>query len=169
MRHRSPFHRSARVCGGKLEVPPAAVQADSEVQDTLLKKSPCVPGGLGVGSTVQVVPLSRSARVPALVLPAAMQAVADWHQTAPRKAPCVRWVDVCWTVQLVPFHRSAKVPAGPEGPNEVPTAMQAADPGHATPVRPFCGWPAGVGVGTILQVLPFHRSAKVTSAPELFT
>jgi hypothetical protein len=27
----------------------------------------------------------------------------------------------------------------------------------------------GFGVGWIAQVLPFHRSAKVTSIPELFT
>jgi len=37
------------------------VQADSEVQDTLPRKSPCVPGRLGVCTTVQVVPRSRSA------------------------------------------------------------------------------------------------------------
>ena len=30
-------------------------------------KSPCVPGGFGVGSTAQVVPLRRSASVPAFV------------------------------------------------------------------------------------------------------
>jgi hypothetical protein len=51
----------------------------SEVQDTLPRKSPWVPGGLGVDSTLQVVPVSRSASVPALVLPVAMQAVADLH------------------------------------------------------------------------------------------
>src|SRR5215469_8333226 len=86
MRQRAPFHRSARVCGGKppgAKAIPIPVQADSEVQDTLLRKSPCVPGGLGVRCTLQVVPLSRSASVPAFVLPAAMQAVTDWHQTLP--------------------------------------------------------------------------------------
>jgi len=69
MRHCTPFHRSARVCGAWApKAIPTAVHADSEVQETLLMKSPCVPGGFGVGSTAQVVPLRRSASVPAFVL-----------------------------------------------------------------------------------------------------
>src|SRR6516165_10496108 len=89
MRHCIPFHRSARVCGGKPagapKASPVAVQADSEVQDTLPMPAPWVPGGVGVGSTLQVVPLSRSASVPVFVAPVVMQAVADWHQMLPRK------------------------------------------------------------------------------------
>ena len=87
MRHRAPFHRSARVCGGKppgAKARPTPAQADNEVQDTLPKKAPWVPGGLGVRCTLQVVPLSRSASVPAFVAPVVMQAVTDWHQTLPR-------------------------------------------------------------------------------------
>ena len=119
-------------------------------------------------TTVQVVPLSRSASVPALVLPVAMQAVADWHQTLARKPPGVRWVRC--TVQFVPFHRSANVPAGlPEAWREVPTAMHAAGAGQATPVKKLMGGPGGVGAGTSLQSVPFQRSAKVTSAPERVT
>ena len=56
---------------------PKPVQADSEVHYTLVSKSPCVPGGLGVDCTVQVVPVSRSASVPAFVPPTAMHAVTD--------------------------------------------------------------------------------------------
>src|SRR5215470_1966791 len=140
MRHRAPFHRSAKVCGGKPPGPkasPTLVQADSEVQDTLFRKSPCVPGGLGVCSTLQVVPVSRSASVPVFVLPVAMQAVTDWHQTPKRTAPGVCWVGVRCSVQLVPFHRSANVPVGGlpavSAAPEIPTPMQAAGAGQATP------------------------------------
>ena len=55
--------------------------------------------------------------------------------------------------QLVPFQRSASVPA-----LEPPTAVQAADDVHATPDR---NPPAGLGVGWICQLLPFHRSTSV--------
>jgi len=53
----APFHRSARVCGGNppgAKAIPTPVQDDSDVQDTLLKKSPAVPGGLGLRCTRQV-------------------------------------------------------------------------------------------------------------------
>ena len=128
------------------------MQADSEVQDTLFRKSPCVPGGLGVDCTVQVVPVSRSASVPAFVPPTAMHAVTDWHQTPLRPPPGVCWVGVRWTVHREPSHRSANVPALlPEESEEAPTPMQAAGAGHATPMNKLLGGLDGVGAGTSLQ------------------
>src|SRR6516225_4573901 len=169
MRHRAPFHRSARVCGGKPagapKASPVAVQADSEVQDTLPMPAPCVPGGVGVGSTLQVVPLSRSASVPAFVAPVAMQAVADWHQTLPRKPPGVFLVGMGWTCQLLPFHRSANVPVKLEASPEAPTAMQADEVGHATPLKVLFGWFDGPGAGTTRQAWPSQCSATTTCAP----
>src|SRR6516164_2812006 len=159
MRHRFPFHRSARVCGGKPpgapKASPAPVHADSEVQDTLPRKSPTVPGGLGVGSTLQWSPLSRSASVPAFVLPVAMQAVAVWHQTLPRMPPGVCWVGVRCSVQVWPFHRSANDPVGGAFGllvNEAPTPMHAEEAGQATPLKKLLGWLDGVGAGTTRQV-----------------
>jgi ABC-type transport system substrate-binding protein len=54
-----PFHCSARV--PPLAVPPTAVQAHREAQDTLFSAPP--PAGLGVGWIRQAVPFHRSARV----------------------------------------------------------------------------------------------------------
>src|SRR6516165_6347768 len=169
MRHRVPFHRSARVWWerhtGKGQAIPVPVQADSEVQDTLDRKSPCVPGGLGVDCTVQVVPVSRSASVPAFVPPTAMHAVTDWHQT-PLRPPGVCWVGVRWTVHREPSHRSANVPVGlSEESAEAPTPMQAAGAGHATPMKRLLGGLDGVGADTSLQAWPFQRSARTNCLP----
>jgi hypothetical protein len=47
--------------------------------------------------------------------------------------------------------------------------MHADDDGHATPARTsFCARD-GLGVDWICQSTPFHLSAKVTNAPELFS
>jgi hypothetical protein len=47
-----PSHRSATVdgtnCAEGVKTSPAAVQAEGDEQETPLKKSPCVPGGVGV-------------------------------------------------------------------------------------------------------------------------
>jgi uncharacterized Zn-binding protein involved in type VI secretion len=66
-------------------------------------------------------------------------------------------------VHPVPFHRSARVV--PEF--EVPTAVQAEGAAQETALSspPV----AGLGDGTMCHVTPSHRSANVTSTPELFT
>jgi hypothetical protein len=38
---------------------------------------------------------------------------------------------------------------------------------HDTPERRLPDAPAGCGLATIVQVVPFHRSTKVRAAPEL--
>jgi hypothetical protein len=47
-----PSHRSATVdgwnCAEGVKTSPVAVQAEGDEQETPLKKSPCVPGGVGV-------------------------------------------------------------------------------------------------------------------------
>ena len=69
---------------------------------------------------------------------------------------------------VVPFHGSASV--GPTGSPLLsmpgPTAVQAEGPVQATP-RSCAPWvPAGLGVGWLLQRVPFQRSATVTGVPE---
>jgi len=49
---------------------------------------------------------------------------------------------------------------------EVPTAVQVSVAGHATADSLLDGDPAGMGVGWIAQLLPFHRSASVSCAPD---
>src|SRR5215470_725240 len=74
-------------------------------------------------------------------------------------------------LHLVPFHRSASV--GPTGSpflsTAAPTAVQADDPLQSTPKRTAPKRSAGLGVGWMLQRVPFHRSAMVTSLPEALT
>jgi hypothetical protein len=65
--------------------------------------------------------------------------------------------------QVWPFQRSASVPT--ELPSKVvkaaPTAMQLDREVHDTPSRPLAAVPAGLGVCSIAQVVPFQRSASV--------
>ena len=74
-------------------------------------------------------------------------------------------------LHLVPFHRSASV--GPTGSpalsTAAPTAVQADDPLQSTPRRTAPKRPAGLGVGWMLQRVPFQRSAIVTTVPEAVT
>jgi hypothetical protein len=110
MRHRVPFHRSARdtVLPELFPYPPTAVHAETDVHDTAPRKLPCAPGGLGVRWIPQVVPFHRSARVPEFEPPTAV------HDTAFRKLNCApEGLGVAWMRHTVPFHRSAKVTSVP--------------------------------------------------------
>jgi hypothetical protein len=88
--------------------------------------------------------------------------------TAIRPLSCApAGLGVRWRRHVVPFHRSATV-TGPELVKFNPTAEQAEDAEHPTPFRKITCAPAGFGVGWILQLVPFHRSASVpTGKPEL--
>src|SRR5215469_10010505 len=68
---------------------------------------------------------------------------------------------------VVPFHRSASVPGGisVNGLACPPTARQDDREGHETPVR--LPPSAGLGVGWMVQVWPFHRCARVSEVPRL--
>src|SRR5262249_54640312 len=101
--------------------------------------------------------------------PTAVQAEADLHDTASRKLPCApAGLGVAWTRQRVPFHRSAKVTSVPEPFPEPPAAEHAGAAGQDRAPRKLNGAPERLGVAWTRQRVPFHRSAKVTSVPELF-
>ena len=72
---------------------------------------------------------------------------------------------VAWMDHLVPFHRSARVMSVPERVNELPTATQAEDDVQSTALSALLGAPGGLGVDSTLQLVPFHRSARVTVRP----
>src|SRR5215469_3238113 len=69
--------------------------------------------------------------------------------------------------QPLPFHRSASVPGGisVNGLACPPTARQDDRDGHETPVR--LPPSAGLGVGWMVQVWPFHRCARVSEMSRL--
>ena len=48
----------------------------------------------------------------------------------------------------------------------IPTASQADRDTQDTPNKALHAAPGGLGIGWIRHVLPFHRSASVTPAPE---
>jgi hypothetical protein len=155
-----PFQRSASTDPPRLvETDPTAVQVEGAEHDT--PESPIAPAGLGAGWTVQLVPFQRSVRTPEAVLPAPVQAEAEVHEMAPRLSPAVAEVGFCWMLHFDPFQRSVIVPTGlPEPSPPWPTAAQAKDDVHETPVRnPDC-IPAGVGTGWVFQRVPFQRSAR---------
>jgi hypothetical protein len=78
----------------------------------------------------QVVPFHRSASVPALDPPTAVQAADDVQATPDRNAPA--GLGAGWIYQLLPFHRSARVLRGvPCG--VAPTAVHADGDVHDTP------------------------------------
>src|SRR5215472_15785281 len=165
-----PFHRSARVVVPEFDVAftfPAAVQAAGVVQDTAARTPP--GGGLGVGWMLQSVPFHRSARVliglPALSVwaPTAVQNEGEVQDAPAKKLPAApEGVGTGWICHRVPSHRSATSPVGkPELSKDVPTAMQNMLAVQETPNRAVPGAPAGLGVGWMLHLVPFHNSPRV--------
>ena len=72
-------------------------------------------------------------------------------------------------VQLVPSQDSARVWSAGAELSKPPTAMHDVADVQETPVSQLNPAPAGFGVGSIAQVLPFQCSANVTSVPLPFT
>jgi hypothetical protein len=95
------------------------------------------------------------------VLPTAVQADGEVHDTANRAYPALFEVGVGWMLQAWPFQRSAIVPAKfPELSNTGPTAVQEVAEVHETPPRPLPAAPAGVGTCWTLHLVPSQRSAR---------
>src|SRR5215467_13389484 len=167
MCHLPPLHRSARVSGPEpVRLSPNAVQMVRAGQATLARVMSWAPAGLGVAWTLQVWPSHRSASVLALVrFPTAVHAEAEVQATPLRPAlgPAGAGLKVGTICHVRPFHRSASVPSDSPvaGSNSTPTAMQDDGDVQATLFRSLMPWPAGLGVGWMRQVWPFHRSARV--------
>src|SRR5215470_14068002 len=169
MRHLPPLHRSARVSGPEpVRLSPNAVQTVRAGQETPARVMFWLPLGLGVAWACQVWPFHRSASVLARVwFPTAVHAEAAVQATPLRPAlgPCGAGLKVGTIRHLRPSHRSASVPSDwpVAGLNSLPTAMQDDRDVHATPFRSLTPRPGGLAVGWMLQVWPFHRSARVAS------
>src|SRR5215470_6661520 len=169
MRHLPPLHRSARVSGLEpMWLSPNALQTARAGQATPPRVMFWAPAGLGVAWTCQVRPFHRSARVLARVwFPTAVHAVAEVQDTPLRNAlrPAGAGLKVGTIRQVWPSHRSASVPrySPVAGSSSPPTARQDDRDGHETPVRVPPS--AGLGVGWMVQVWPFHRCARVSEVP----
>ena len=157
-----------------MPVPPTAMQLDGLGQDTPIKKLGSAPGKSGVFWISQVLPFQDSARLtgvlkPSAEGPAAMQNDGMGHET-PENPLAEAWVrlGVGWMDHVVPFHRSASVTLRPELSASTPNAAHAECEVHDTAFRRLNCAPERLAVRWIRQVVPFHRSPKVTSVPELF-
>src|SRR6516164_1902084 len=143
------------------------MQSVADAHDTAPRPLPCAPVGLGVVWIDHAVPFQRSASVTVVVLvevlPTAVQALADVHDTPPRTTDDPpAGVGVCWIDHVVPFHRSASDPPLLGPVLSMPTAVQALADAHDTAPRPLPWTPVGLGVCWIDHLVPFHRSASVT-------
>src|SRR5215469_9018867 len=168
IRHLPPLHRSATVTGtpGTVRSSPNVVQTVLAGQATLARKMFWAPAVFGVAWTCHVRPFHRSASVLAEVwFPTAVHAEAE-VQATPLKAalpPVGAGLKVGTIRHVRPFHRSASVPSPSPvaGSNALPTAMQDDRDVQATPFRSVMPGQGGLGVGWMVQVWPFHRSARV--------
>ncbi len=178
MRHRLPFHRSARVPAFEF---PTAVHAEDDVHVTPLRKPPpCL--GLGVGWMRHRLPFHRSARgwkAPArlTLFPTAVHADGAVQETPNKELTAApRGLGVGWMRHVLPFHRSARVTPTPEALTYVPTAVH-----EVAPVQDSQNsWPVGTrgfGLGVIDQPDPEApagvarvptRSTAATSKMDLF-
>jgi hypothetical protein len=165
IRQPCPFHRSASVNGPEpVRFSPNAVQAEDVGQATLVRKMSWPPGGLGVACTRHRVPFHRSTSVVTrLELPTAVHADDEVQATPPRKLPSPVGLKVGTICQFLPFHRSASVPSALRELSTLPpTAMQADDEVQATADSVAKGAElAGLGVGWMRHLVPFHRSARI--------
>ena len=86
--------------------------------------------------------------------------------------PCRKFPVACGTLGLgmivhpSPFQRSINVSAGDVGVAcEFPTAKQLVMLVHDRPTSVFAIAPARFGLATIRQLVPFHHSVSVRTAP----
>lgn len=166
-----PFQVSANVVSIELDCEfPMAVHLVPDEHFTPYRL-PVWPAGFGTDSIFHAVPFQRSAsaptRIAVLMVPTAVQALADVHDTLCRPAASVSaGLGVCWIFQLEPFQRSANGRSVSKLVSYVPTAIQFVAVVHAIPSkRLICG--LGLGVDWTFQLLPFQRSASVRPRPSL--
>ena len=74
-----------------------------------------------------------------------------------------------WICHVVPFHRSASGRHTRDRLTVIPTASHADGDTQDTPAKALHAAPAGLGIGWTRHLLPSHRSASVTPAPEALT
>ena len=69
----------------------------------------------------------------------------------------------------MPFHRSITGRHARDRLTVTPTASHADGDTQDTPSKALHAAPAGLGIGWMRHLLPSHRSASVTPAPEALT
>lgn len=140
-----------------------AVQRLADEQETAFTAALAAPGGVvGVGRIDQVLPFHFSASGPVRDDPTAVHEVADGQDTLPRLGWSVVASEVGfgWIDHSVPFQRSTSDPVAPPLARYCPTAVQADAELQETPANVASMAVAGIGVGRIVQAVPFQDSAS---------
>lgn len=133
----APFQRSAKV---RPEDLPTAVQAVGDMHDTALRLVSAAAVEVGVVWIDQPTPSHCSAsvkRVPERLSddPTALHAVVDAHDTPDNMLSLTPGgVGVVWIDQPTPSHRSTNAAPLPALSTKDPTAVQAVDDVHDTPL-----------------------------------
>src|SRR5215471_1071716 len=112
------------------------------------------------------VPSQCSAKVPEFEFPTAVHAEDEVQATPERAPPPAEGFGVAWMRHRVPFHRSARGVDAPESLTVWPTAVHAEGDEQDTLTSALSLAPRGLGVGWMAHLLPFQRSARVTTTPE---
>jgi hypothetical protein len=170
MRQAVPFQRSARIFPPEgVNVNPTAVQAAGAEQASPVSWP---PSEVGMGWMRHLVPFHRSANVPVGLpeasneLPTARQADGPVQAKPGRLAAwAFGGLGVGWMRHLVPFHRAATVCTMPVAECCSPVVVQAEGAVQDTGPRKVCTAPAGLGLGTMAHLFPFHRSVKDFTGP----
>jgi hypothetical protein len=136
------------------------------VHDTAFRKLNCAPEGFGVAWMRHTVPFHRSAKIPEFEPPTAVHAEDEVQATPERAPPPAEGLRVAWMRHTVPFHRSARGADALWLLTAWPTAVHAEGEVQDTLTRALSLAPRGLGVAWMAHVLPFQRSARVTTTPE---
>jgi len=113
-------------------------------------------------------PSHRSASALPGVPPTAVHAAGEVHDTPPNSV-IPPGLGTGWICHLVPSHRSATAPRAPDRLMVIPTASHADGNVQDTPFKALAAAPRGLGTGWMRHLLPSHRSASMTPAPEALT
>jgi hypothetical protein len=139
---------------------PTASQEAAAAHETPLDPEVVGPGVL---CTVQPLPFHDSASVAEPVPPTASHEATAVQETLLKRSWEAEGLAVVKIFHVVPFHASARVSWAPRFVEYRPTATHALTAAHDTALSDVAVDPAGVGVVSITQVVPFHRSIKGTS------
>jgi len=154
-----------RCCWFDLKTTPAAVHRVTTGHEIDTREPPVAPTGFLLGASDQLVPFQRSASVPWSDEPTARHAVADGHAIAASSLSDEFGGSGLVTIDHdTPSQRSASVLLLVSVCDD-PTARHSVLLAHAAPTSPLSNASATLGLGTIFQLAPSHRSISVVCPP----
>ena len=159
--HVLPSQRAARVPSPKPRSPTAKqlVALVHEMAESFVSTLPSV----GAATIDQLLPFQCSinpvrGEPPVEEFPTAKQSVVLVHATPGSSLKSAPWFGLATIDQIVPFHRTMNVFQWTRSLVDTPTAKQSDALAHATDSKRVTDAPAGHGLATLAQLVPFHCS-----------